>query len=134
VACGCALAGAALVVAVNDPSDPGSRFPACTFHQLTGLWCPGCGMTRATHHLLHGDVAAAMGSNLFTPLVLLAMVATWWAWTRRSFGMAPGHVTGALERAKERMSARWGAALIGAMVLYAVLRNLPVTPFDALAP
>ena len=111
VACGCALVGAALVVGVNDPSAPGSRFPGCMFHQATGLWCPGCGLTRATHDLLHGDVVSALGSNLFTPFVLLAVVATWWAWTRRSFGL-----------------------LIGAMVLFAMLRNVPAAPFDALAP
>jgi hypothetical protein len=134
VACGCALAGTALLVAVHDPSAPGSRFPACTFHQLTGLWCPGCGMTRATHDLLHGDVAGALGSNLFTPFVLLAIVATWWAWSRRSFGLAPGRVASGLVWVQERMSARWGAAMVVTMVLYAVLRNVPVAPFEALAP
>jgi hypothetical protein len=134
VACGCALAGAALLVGVNDPSAPGSRFPGCVFHQATGLWCPGCGMTRATHHLLHADVMAALGSNLFAPVVLLAIVATWWAWARRSFGLAPGRVTSVFAWLTERTSARSGAVLIGAMVLYAVLRNVPAAPFEALAP
>jgi hypothetical protein len=34
-------------------------FPRCTFHQVTGLLCPGCGGLRATHALLHGELLAA---------------------------------------------------------------------------
>ena len=38
-------------------------YPPCLFHSLTGLQCPGCGTTRALHHLLHGDVAGAFRLN-----------------------------------------------------------------------
>lgn len=38
-------------------------FPRCTFLQVTGLQCPGCGGLRATHALLHGDVASAWRLN-----------------------------------------------------------------------
>src|SRR5258705_10038442 len=38
-------------------------YPQCVFHALTGLQCPGCGTTRALHHLLHGDVAGAFRLN-----------------------------------------------------------------------
>lgn len=31
----------------------------CLFHEMTGLPCPGCGMTRAIVALLHGDLAQA---------------------------------------------------------------------------
>jgi hypothetical protein len=51
-----------------------------------GIPCPGCGLTRATHHLLTGDVAAALSSNLFTPFVLAAIVASWVTWTLATFG------------------------------------------------
>jgi hypothetical protein len=128
------MAGAAILVAVNDPSSGDSWFPGCEFHRLTGAWCPGCGLTRATHHVLRGDVAAALGSNLFTPFVLLAMVATWWTWTRRAFGLAPGRVSLLVGRLQQRASPRWGAALLTVVVVYAVLRNVPASPFDALAP
>lgn len=56
--------------------DPGvaSFYPRCVFHSLTGLQCPGCGATRAIHHLLHGDVAGAFRLNamlfLFGPLLI----------------------------------------------------------------
>lgn len=31
-------------------------YPPCTFHEITGLSCPGCGGTRAFIALLHGDI------------------------------------------------------------------------------
>jgi hypothetical protein len=53
-------------------------FPPCLFHLATGLQCPGCGSTRALHHLLHGDVAGAFRLN---PLLLavppFAVAARW---------------------------------------------------------
>jgi hypothetical protein len=134
VACGCAMGAAAALVAVNDPSAGDSWFPGCTFHRMTGAWCPGCGLTRATHHLLRGDVTAALGSNLFTPFVLAAIVATWWIWTRRSFGLAPGRASLIFQALQQRTSPRWTAALLTVVALYAVLRNVPASPFDALAP
>ena len=54
VVAGVALAGC-VYVGLNDPSDGGAFIP-CPFHAATGLWCPGCGMTRAVHHLVTGDV------------------------------------------------------------------------------
>lgn len=39
--------------------------PKCMIKQLTGLQCPGCGITRATHAVLHGHFAEALSYNLF---------------------------------------------------------------------
>src|SRR5688572_33371631 len=53
--------GVAALFAFNPA---GSRlFPPCPFHVVTGLFCPGCGSTRAAHHLLHGRVATAFDFN-----------------------------------------------------------------------
>lgn len=41
-------------------------FP-CLFHLMTGLYCPGCGGTRAVRALLRGDLAM---SFQYHPLVL----------------------------------------------------------------
>ena len=46
--------------AVRNPYESGA-FPSCIFYQATGWYCPGCGGLRATHELLHGDVAACSG-------------------------------------------------------------------------
>lgn len=43
----------------------GQGFP-CLFHLLTGLYCPGCGGTRAFLALLRGDLALSLS---YHPLV-----------------------------------------------------------------
>jgi hypothetical protein len=117
------LAGLVYVRAV-DPAR-GGAFPVCPFHRLTGLWCPGCGMTRALHALLHGDVAAAVSSNLFVPLVVVLGGYLWlsWLWPTLGRGRLPS-----LGRVPATV---WGV-LVAAALVYGVLRNLP--PFTALAP
>lgn len=52
-----------------DPS-ASTIFPRCTFLELTGYKCPGCGSQRAIHALLHGDVAEAFRYNA---LLLIAI-------------------------------------------------------------
>lgn len=77
-----ALAVAAAVVALYC-LDPAAYvfMPKCPFKLLTGLSCPGCGVQRAVHALLHGDVAAAVGYNLFLvyagPYALSFVVQRW---------------------------------------------------------
>lgn len=46
----------------------GTILPAICPWQMLNIHCPGCGMTRACGHLLHGDTWAAARDN---PLVLL---------------------------------------------------------------
>lgn len=55
-------AAGAFVLYRYDPTQA-HFYPQCVFHALTGLQCPGCGTTRALHHLLHGDVAGAFRLN-----------------------------------------------------------------------
>ncbi len=50
-------------------------YPACQFHRVTGLLCPGCGSLRALHHLLHGRIALALHFN-----ALLVLCLPWAAW------------------------------------------------------
>ena len=42
------------------------RFP-CMFHEITGLYCPGCGCTRAVKALLGGRI---IDSFVYNPIVL----------------------------------------------------------------
>ena len=43
-------------------------FPKCGLYQLTGLKCPICGLQRAFHQLLHGNLLVAFHYNYFLPL------------------------------------------------------------------
>lgn len=72
---GLSLALALGFVFTADQMAAGPAF--CAFKLVSGLDCPGCGMTRALSALLHGDVDAAV---LFHPLVVVVfpvMVALW---------------------------------------------------------
>jgi len=127
IACGCATAGLAALVALNDPSAANSHFPPCVFRASTGLWCPGCGLTRGLHQLFNGHVAAALGYNLFIPLAVVAAVLGWWSWLRTSWDRRPLNLPNWLMRPLV-----WGLPI--AIVVYGLLRNIPAAPFDALAP
>lgn len=124
VASGLVLGGAAVSVAVVDPTEAG-WLPACPFHTVTGWWCPGCGLTRATHHLLRGEVAEALSYHLFVPVVLAAIVVGWWT----TLQVALGRPTTAWPQRIPR--AVW-VGLGAAIALYSVARNL--MPLGALAP
>jgi len=114
-----------MYVASHDPVGAGNHYPTCVFHELTGLWCPGCGLTRGTYALLHGDLPAAVSLNVFTPLVLGVILMTWVAWVRRAWGRPPRPIALRLPR-------WWSPALIATVLAYGVVRNLP--GFHALAP
>jgi hypothetical protein len=129
VACGCALAAGALLVRANDPAVSTSRFPPCPFRATTGLWCPGCGLTRGTHHLLNGRLGDALSYNVFTPLVLAAIVFVWLGWMRRTFRRDD-----ASPRQRTVLSVPTWITPVALIVVvgYGVLRNIP--GLEALAP
>lgn len=56
------LAAGAWVLYTYPPAST-PWYPRCAFKQLTGFDCPGCGITRASHHLLHGRIAEAFQLN-----------------------------------------------------------------------
>jgi hypothetical protein len=112
---GCLLAGA-VYVAINDPSD-GATFLPCPFRLTTGLWCPGCGLTRATNHLVRGDVVQALRYNILVVAVLGLIATSWYAWYREARGRPLAWVS--------RVPAwAYGVAVAVAMG-FAVVRNLP---------
>lgn len=126
IAAGGALLAAGTYVAAVDPSDVGSRYPICSFHQLTGLWCPGCGLTRGAHELLNGDVVSALSLNVFLPIVIVAIVGGWWLWLRRAWHLPAPRWTGSVRR--------FAPAIVVCVAAFGVLRNVPLSPFSWLAP
>jgi hypothetical protein len=113
-------------VGLRDPSSSRGFVP-CPFHSATGLWCPGCGMTRGVHKLLHGDVLGALGSNLLLPLALGLGVWLWLSWLWPALGR------GELPTLRRVPRGVWVASLV-LVALFTVVRNLPVSPLSALSP
>lgn len=73
---GVALAGVvAIGVAALLPADHVDEGPViCPFRRLTGLPCPGCGLTRSWTYLVHGRVGDSFAVHPFGPLFLAAVV------------------------------------------------------------
>ena len=46
----------------------------CVFHEITGLPCPGCGLTRGMTAFARGDVQLALRWHPFTPVFALGLV------------------------------------------------------------
>jgi len=109
-----ALGGAVVIFWFNPATH--SFYPVCQFHQLTGLNCPGCGMTRAVSALLHGQWAVALRDNLLLVLGLggLAVRGVWFGCQRRR-GQDPG----------EFFPVKFLWLVLAAAVLFTTLRNLP---------
>ncbi len=122
-----ALAAAAAIVALwyFDPRE--LSFPFCWLYATTGLHCPGCGATRATHELLRAHLMAALHDNglwvLSLPLVLYTAASE----VRLSLGGRP------LPGNPAHRAWLW-IALGAAAAVFAVLRNLPGWPWELLAP
>lgn len=114
------MAGAIAIVALGvfvffafDPTQV-PIFPQCTFHRITGLDCPGCGAQRALHHLLHGEVIAALQFNAM--FVLSLPLAMWYG---------PRLVYRAFTRQPSGTPPRWLWFYIGAWLVFGVVRDLP---------
>ena len=61
--------------------------PKCVFKTITGYDCPSCGIQRALHAILHGEIISAIKLNPFLFLILpylLAIVYTYISTSRLS--------------------------------------------------
>ena len=49
--------------------------PECQFYNWTGLYCPGCGATRAVIALMSGDILLSLRQNALIVVLLLVALA-----------------------------------------------------------
>jgi hypothetical protein len=91
--------------------------PGCFFRKITGLDCPGCGMTRGTYALLQGRFKDAFLFNpvgmILLPLAMIGVAIEAMAWVMnrpQMFRLNPG---------------RWGATILGVVLIaWWIGRNL----------
>ena len=103
---------------------PGIPFLTCPLLALTGLDCPFCGGTRASMQLVQGDIGAALDYNALW--VLAAPLVVWLVAARLLPAVGgPRLPTPILTPRVMRVA----AVLVMA---FAVVRNLPIAPFNAL--
>ena len=101
-------------------------YPPCPFHLLTGLYCPGCGTLRALHQLLHGNLPQALHMNPLMVLLLPFLGYAFVSYSMQAIRRRP--LTSFL------LPPFWIWLLLGIVVAFAVLRNIPIHPFLLLAP
>lgn len=86
----------------------------CLFHELTGLQCPGCGVTRMILALSRLDPAAAMRANVFLtvtlPYLAALLVYSAYKWIRN-------------EKAGPKAEAAAVVYCIG-LIIFGIIRNL----------
>jgi len=113
-----AAAGAAFVYFFN-PSSHGF-YPICQFHRITGLNCPGCGMTRSLYALLHGRFAVAAQDNvLLVGGIFLTTARGGWFALRKISGRPNG----------EFFPTYYLWPILAVMLVFTILRNLPAFAF-----
>jgi hypothetical protein len=119
------MIGGSGAVAYFDPAKA-NFFPVCPLFALTGIACPGCGLTRGFHSLFHGDIISAIDFNalipvwavifayVFVSLILLALrgrgLPMWPTWPRFL----------------------WAFMIV--LLFFGVARNIPIYPFTILFP
>ena len=120
-----AMAVGSGVTAYYDPTAT-HFFPVCPLYAITGFACPGCGLTRGFHALFHGDIATAFHFNVLIPIwavilsyVFLSLVLT--AIRGKGLPMWP-------------TNPRFMWVFMIVLVVFGVLRNLPLYPFTLLFP
>ncbi len=117
-----AAIGGAAVLFFFDPSRH-HFYPVCQFHQITGLYCPGCGATRASYQLLHGNFLAALRDNALYVATLAALAARGaWVLKRKACHQPVRYF----------VSPEFLWSYLAVALVFAILRNLP--PFSFLAP
>lgn len=107
--------------------EPGKlAYDVCFSRRVLHFYCAGCGATRATHALLHGEILTAFRYNPVYTVLTPLFAYLWLALGLRTFNV-------------KRMNLpipgfRWFAVLLALLVVYSLLRNLPFELFQVLRP
>lgn len=121
------LFGAAAVLLYQLGPDGLGVGPVCLFHRWTGFHCVGCGMTRATFAMMHGDPVSAFRYN---PLGMVLFPIAVLGSSMEAVGWARGKPV----PWRLKVGPRGAVFLLFLVVAFWILRNLPWWPFTLLAP
>ena len=119
------IIGGGVALFFLNPSEH-SFFPKCALYMATGFSCPGCGSTRALYQLTHGDVLEAMRLN---PGLMALITLGITDYVRFVVSVIRGNPFQTLFGRLKLLG-----ALMGVMLVYGVIRNLPWQLFESLAP
>lgn len=117
-----------LYIFVFDPNVQARLYIPCFFHLTTGLYCPGCGNTRALHALVHLDFPGVLENNILFPVTFFILT---WLLAGEYLNLLLGKRVLWLPKRVPAILIIIGCIL---MIAFVILRNVPVYPFTILAP
>ncbi|WP_461303282.1 DUF2752 domain-containing protein [Aureisphaera sp.] len=119
------VGGILLIYFFYDPTEV-DIFPKCPMHSTTGIYCPGCGSQRALHSLLHLDFKSVVTYNfLFIPALGLFIYNLGIKGYNRFYNKSIPNII---------YSSKFTKIVLLIIISFWVLRNIPVYPFNILAP
>ena len=118
-------AGVAALYLFVNPSEV-DFLPKCPLYSTTGIYCPGCGSQRATHHLLNLNIRGVLEQNIFYFIGLLII----------AYHIV---ITGMNKIFKKNSynylyHPKTPILILILIILFWILRNIPYYPFSWLAP
>ena len=108
--CGCALLA---VLYVYPPENLG--FDLCPARSFLGIQCAGCGVTRATRALLHGDFRTAFELNPLYMFVLPVLAYLWFVAGQYAFGV---------KKPLPLFTCKITGAFLSVLLLFTLFRNI----------
>jgi len=93
----------------------------CGMKEMTGLDCPGCGGTRATHVLLHGGFLEAFRYNAY-------WAATWPLWIYITASVIVDILFGKMLPGRLHTRPWFWIVTMSLLMLFGLVRNLPFYP------
>ncbi|MDR2948877.1 MAG: DUF2752 domain-containing protein [Dysgonomonas sp.] len=100
----------------------------CSFKEITGLECPGCGGQRSIYYLLHGDILQALHYNAFFILAAPFLLYFYYLGVRVYILKQERYLKSFV------FSSYFAYSLLISVVVFFILRNIPISPFTYLAP
>lgn len=133
------MMAATLALAMRNPRSYGLGV-LCPSRRIFGVYCAGCGATRASYDLLHGDFVLAWRNNPLYVLVgvpmliwLGASLASSVLWGRRLMLMRARCALLPFD-VRPRATPWIGYAIVFILLLYTALRNIPGAALDGFRP
>ena len=117
-----------IYIYLYNPNVKSSLYIPCIMYETTGLYCTGCGNTRALHALVHLDFVGVLHNNLlFIPLFAFLF----WLLLGEYLKLLLGRK---VLWAPKKYSLVCLILFAVAVVAFTILRNIPLYPFTWLAP